>query len=52
MQVGDLIKLKDGTVGLVIKLGFSPSQEASYFIIHTGEAFFPDCQHIERWQAV
>jgi hypothetical protein len=52
MKVGDMIKLRDGTIGLVIKVRVARNQGASYFIIHTGEAFFPDCQHLEGWQAV
>lgn len=52
MKVGDLIKLRDGTIGLIIKMASSASQNLPYFTIHTGEHFFPDCQHIEGWKKV
>ncbi len=52
MKVGDLIKLRDGTACLIIKLSWSASQKLPYFTIHTGEHFFPDCQHIEGWEVI
>ena len=52
MKVGDLIKLRDGSIGLVVVMGFSKIQDVPYFQIHTGERFFPDCQKIDGWKAV
>ncbi len=52
MKVGDLVKLRDGTVGLVVKLGVSPNHGAPFFIIHTGEAFYPDNRYIEGWEEI
>ena len=50
MKVGDLIKLKDGTIGLIVKFGTASVSGARFFVIHTGEAFYPDIQHIEGWE--
>jgi hypothetical protein len=49
MKVGDLIKLNDDSIGLVITLGVL-NHGASYFIIHTGEVFYPDLQRFEGWE--
>ena len=52
MKVGNLIKLKNGTVGIITAVERSPSSGSEYIIIHTGEAFHIDTMHLEGWELI
>jgi hypothetical protein len=52
MKVGDLIRLKDGSIGLITKIARSPSSGSKYIVIHTGEAFHLSTKHLEGWEVV
>jgi len=52
MKVGDLIKFKDGSVGLIVEIAWSPSGGSEFIRIHTGETLHLDCQHLEGWRVV
>ena len=52
MEVGDLVRLKDGTVGLITEVNQQPSSGAEYIIIHTGEACHLDTRHLAGWELI
>ena len=52
VKVGKLIRLKDGSVGLIVDINCSPSSGSEYIVIHTGEAFHLDTRHLTGWEVI